>query len=174
MRLHLEEIPDEGWVVDFDLTDAWARSAALEALDAAPIELGGTLAVRRFADDLVVSGTIRLVVPQGCHRCGEDVCLTVEGQVALSFTPTRSPESTPAARQLAPGDMDVGFYDGERLDLAHVVSEQLILLLPSKLACDQPGVEPIDGCGESRLKPQENPPQVDPRFAVLADLKIEG
>lgn len=174
MRLHLEQIPDEGWVVDFDATDVWALAAATRALDVAPSHLSGSLVVRRFAQDLAVSGSVKAVVPLDCHRCGEDLRVTVDGPVALTYTPTPGPGEESAPRQLAPGELDVGFYDGEFLDLAAVVSEQLVLLLPVKLACDVPGIEPVDACAEERVRPSENEPKVDPRFAMLADLKIEG
>ncbi len=174
MRLHLDQIPDDGWVIDFDATDAWALAAATCALDVAPTRLSGSLVVRRFAKDLAVSGDVEAVVPLDCHRCGEGVRVNVVGPVALTYTPTPSPGQEPAPRQLAPGELDVGFYDGEFLDLAAVVSEQLVLLLPVKLACDLPGIEPVDICAEERVRPVENEPKVDPRFAMLADLKIEG
>ncbi len=174
MRVHLEQIPDDGWSVDFDGTQAWALAAATAALDVPPQILQGTLLVRRYLRDLAVSGQVRAVVPLDCHRCGEGVHVTVEGPVALTFTPTPGPDDAQAPRQLAPGELDVGFYDGEFLDLAAVVSEQLVLLLPAKLACDVPGIEPVAGCAEERVAPTEQAPQVDPRFAMLADLKIEG
>jgi uncharacterized metal-binding protein YceD (DUF177 family) len=174
MRLHIDQIPDEGWVVEFDATAPWALAAATTALDVPPTALSGRLVIRNFAKQLAVSGKIQAVAPQDCHRCGEGVRLTVGGPVALTYTPTPDAGEAPAPRQLAPGELDVGFYDGEFLDLAAVVSEQLVLLLPSKLACDIPGIEPIDECAEERVRPPKNEPKVDPRFAVLADLKIEG
>ncbi len=174
MRLHLEQIPEDGFAVDFDGHTPWALAAATTALDVPPQALEGHLLVRRYATDLAVSGDVRAVVPLDCHRCGEGLHVTVEGPVALTFTPERTAPEDHAPRQLAPGELDVGFYDGEVLDLASVVTEQLVLLLPAKLACDVPGLEPRDACGEQRLEETETGPRIDPRFAVLADLKIEG
>lgn len=174
MRLHLDQIPDEGWVVDFDATDDWALAAATEALEMAPSRLSGSLATRRFGRDVTVTGQIDAVVPLDCHRCGEGVTVTLGGPIGLSYTP-ELPESEPGPpRQLSPGELDVGFYDGETLDLAVVLMEQLVLLLPFKLACDVPGIEPTGECGEQPVGPGENVREVDPRFAMLVDLKIEG
>ncbi len=174
MRLHLEQIPDEGQCVEFDQSDSWALAAATRALEGPPQALSGTLSVRRFATDLAVSGNIRAVVSRGCDRCGEGVRLTVEGPVALTYSAPLEDDGVAAPIQLSPGDLDLGFYDGETLDLGNAIEEQLVLLLPSKLACDVAGIEPEEKCGEGTLRASENEPEVDPRFAMLANLKIKG
>ncbi len=173
MRVHVDQIPREGLDFRFGMGDLWAVEAAAAGLDARPTQLAGELRVRRLGSDLAVSGSIRTELGRDCDRCGEGLDIVVEGPVALTYTPSGERALEEAPRQLAPDELDVGFFDGEFLDLGAVVEEQLVLLLPQKLACDQPGITPSGSCGEGEIQAAQAD-VVDPRFAMLADLKIEG
>ncbi len=174
MRIHVDQIPDDGLTVDFSMEEAWAVQAATTALEVRPHQLVGELRVRRLGADLAVSGSVRTELGRDCDRCGEELDGILEGQVALTYTSTSERGFDDAPQQLAPDELDVGFFDGEFLDLGAVVEEQLVLLLPLKLACDLPGFRPTNSCARERLQQAAQGRDVDPRFAVLADLKIEG
>jgi uncharacterized protein len=81
-------------------------------------------------------------------------------------------ESTVEA-QLDAEDMDVSVFEGETLDLAEVVREQILLFLPEQVFCsgDCRGLCPKCGI-DLNLKSCDCPQlEIDPRWAGLKDLK---
>ncbi len=171
MKLTLDQIPEDGFQREIGLEDRWARAAAEVALEGAAVALSGALEVRRFKRDLAVSGTLRASAQRTCDRCGEAVVLTVEGPLELTYVPDLS--EAEGARELAGGELELGFYEEGALDLALVIQEHLALQLPQQVTCDLPGVTPPEGvppCTPDLLKPPERGP--DPRWAALAALKL--
>jgi len=72
--------------------------------------------------------------------------------------------------ELAPEDIEVGFYTGDGLFLADVVAEQVNLALPMKVLCGEEchGLCPHCGANLNRERCRCGPRPVDPRLAPLA------
>src|SRR5262249_2476833 len=57
--------------------------------------------------------------------------------VRVTLAPERRLGSTPGEEtELAAGDLDVSFYSGDAIDLAIVLEDELLLMLP-ELACEE-------------------------------------
>ncbi|MGH9435935.1 MAG: DUF177 domain-containing protein, partial [Terriglobia bacterium] len=69
-----------------------------------------------------------------CARCTTSVDIPVEQDFDLLYRPVSS-IARDEEIEVAPDELDVGFYPGDGIDLADVVKEQVILALPMKVVC---------------------------------------
>lgn len=171
MKIRLDNIPDAG--VDVEITDQkWAQEAAAEALEGSASRLTGKLSVQAYDDHIRVTGVLTLHGRRPCDRCGMDLLIDHDDSFDLHYVAAGSRDSG-QSRELKTDELDIGFYDGGAIDLAAVVQEHFALSMPSRLACDAPGTRVADGelCGAPDPS-AENEKPVDPRFAVLAGLKL--
>lgn len=170
MKIQVDRIPEAG--VEVQVVDlAWADAAAAAAFEA-PASATGALNVVAFGDQVRVNGTLTLTGTRPCDRCGNDMQVELVEPVELYYVPGGSRDESPS-RELKADELDIGFYDGGAIDLAAVVEEHFALSMPSRLACDAPGTRVADGASCGASEPDaENEKRVDPRFAVLAGLKL--
>lgn len=174
MQITVASIAEKGLTVPLSLETDWARGAAELALDVAPVQLDGELLVRVQGAVVRVSGQVRAVAQRLCERCGEPVELALHAdETELAYIPGDSSasahEQRPGASELRLGaaDLDLGWYEGGRLDLAHVLSELLALELPSRIACyDVPACD----ARVERLLAAASPSVGEGPFAALRDL----
>lgn len=95
-----------------------------------------------------LAGELRLE----CVRCLGAVALPIDEELDLVYLP-RTAESAPLAggeRALEASDMNVSFYDEDRLELADTVWEQLHLALPVKPLCSSDCRGLCSSCGADR------------------------
>lgn len=173
MKVFVDQIPDDGLVVTLDGDEPWAIKAVHEAVGGEVISAGGQLFIRVNGEDLRVNGQLKASLKHDCERCAQRVDVELVGDVELAYVPEGSRDGE--SRELHKDDCDLGFYPPGALDLAVVLQEYFALNLPARLACDVPGVSPVDGspCHPATLD-LETEKTVDPRFAALADLKLDN
>lgn len=155
MRIHLDAIPDEGLSLTADQDLEWARTAANDALGAAPDALALTLKVERLADHVRVSGRGSAEVVLPCDRCAEPVRLSIGGKIDLYYRPTTKDDD--GDLELGADDLDIGWYDGEGIELGDVVAEQLGLWAPARVRCGDRSVKQ-----EGAPHPCALPPMIGP------------
>lgn len=123
----------------------------------AGFEIVGRLRLRGRLDRLERDG-FRLRARLGtdlrleCVRCLGPVALPVDEELDLVYLP-RAAESAALAggeRALEASDMNVSFYDEDRLELSHTVWEQLHLALPVKPLCSSGCLGLCSSCGADR------------------------
>lgn len=138
----------------------------------AEIQQSGPLKVDAVAEvagsEISIRGRLetRLTVP--CDRCLEPFEFPVEREFDLTYRPLES-----IARQeeieVPKDELGVGFYSGEGIALADVVTEQVILSLPMKVVC-RPGCRglcPVCGADRNRVECHCAPPEKESPFARL-------
>lgn len=78
--------------------------------------------------------------------------------------------------ELGEEDMEVGFIEGESLDLDEIVGEQVYLALPLKSLCRDKckGLCPLCGMDLNEMECNCSRKQGHPGFSKLMELKIEG
>jgi len=153
--VHLENEPD------FALRSGARLAAHVELVD------GTTVHVR---------GRLTGEVEPECGRCLERYGLPIRQELDLFYLPRSAgqPEDEEEEVELSDRDVVVGYYDGDRLDLAEVMREQLLLAVPLKSLCreDCRGLCPTCGnnlnAGACGCAPPEAPE--DPRLAPLRRL----
>jgi len=121
--------------------------------------------------EIHLRGRLTTRVVATCDRCLDSVEMPVETDFDLFYRP----ESTIAREEdveISPAELEVGFYTGDGIELADVVTEQVNLFMPMKVVCraECKGLCPV--CrknlnrGECQCAPQ---PLHDSPFASLLD-----
>ena len=138
MRVIVEHIPAAGLPILLDPGAGWVREAAALALERPVHAVGGSLFLERAGKKVIVTGEIFAEADADCDRCQADLRLRLEGPVELSYEPEGAAPvvDTEEELELSPEDLDVGWYDGEGLDLGAVLSEQIALWMPDRVLCE--------------------------------------
>ena len=129
--------------------------------------LGNTLG------EIRVQGHLSVEIESDCDRCLETARVPLETDFDLFYRP--EPESARPGYEVEidEGESQIGFYEGEGLDLADILREHILLSLPMQRVCSDAckGICPV--CGQNRnlvacgcaVKP------ADDRWAALRNLK---
>lgn len=139
MQIDVDNLPPRGIKVTATGADAWAATAAESALGEVPSDLQVDVQVYRNDRGARVRGTLQIEVPHDCDRCAVALVLRLGGDIDLTYV--KGAPSLPDGVELQEDELDVGWYDGPRFDLAAVLSEQLALWLPDVVRCATPGAE---------------------------------
>jgi uncharacterized metal-binding protein YceD (DUF177 family) len=162
MRILLDQISDAGLKITADATDTWVVAAVSTVratpgeptsdphVDDPPESAQVTLTLTRIADQVAVGGKTRVTLLRSCDRCGDSVRMTLTGDVRMHYNPPGDLLAD-SDHGLEEGELDVGWHDGQALDLGAVLMEQLALQTPDRVRCGDPGVDPVDGSGPCAL-----------------------
>jgi len=158
MRILLEQIMPAGLEITADLSDVWVVAAAISLRstpgepqldphgDEPPEAASVRLTLERLGDQVKVGGETAITLVRGCDRCGASVRICLEGPIDMHFNPPGDLIAD-SDHGLASDELDVGWHDGQAIDLCAVLTEQLSLWAPDVVRCGDPGV--------IQLKPDE-------------------
>ncbi len=122
----------------------------------------------RAGGDIRIHGAISARVRAACDRCLEPVELAVEPDFDLTYRPL---SGIPREEEIEvpEGELDVGFYSGEGVGLADLVTEQIILAVPGKVICRSEcrGLCPVCGVNRNLRECGCRLPRGDSPFASL-------
>jgi uncharacterized protein len=115
--------------------------------------------------DLFFQGALRGDVVGRCGRCLEEYALPVGAPFHIVLTPRAAAAAEPDAAD----DTTVATYEGEEIDLAPFVYEEVLLGLPTRPLCREECLGLCPRCGGNRNVTPCDCPAVtpDPRLAVL-------
>lgn len=147
--------------VRFDQTFAPGKIdfSAAAVRQASPLRATGSASLVEAAEGEVrIKGQLTVEMEADCDRCLGIARLPIETAFDLFYIPA------PAARadhhhrgpsredeiELDEGESEVGFYEGSGLELADVLTEQILLALPMQRICREEckGICPV--CGKNR------------------------
>jgi|GEM_PF-1531853 len=156
MRIPLDKIQGPGFSVTADHTDSWVTAAVQtvrgtpgeptndphegEAAEQAVIDW----VIRRVGQRFRVSGPLNVQVVCACDRCGSSVNLTISAEVEQLYE-APGMERDASDIDLDHSDLEVGWHDGQAIDLESVLMEALALHGPDRVRCDDVGVKRISG-----------------------------
>lgn len=86
------------------------------------------------AGEIRVRGSLRTRIEAACDRCLKPVLLSIERDFDLTYRPV-STIARAEELELPEGELDIGFYHGEGIELEDVLAEQVILAVPMKVIC---------------------------------------
>jgi len=127
-----------------------------EIKQVAPLEVNATAEL--IEGQIRISGELETKIELACARC--------------LYSPLPK-DAKPEEEQLKSADADIGFYQGEGLFLADVLSEQVLLAVPMKAICqsDCRGLCPTCGVNLNHEECRCETHAMDARMAPLARLK---
>ena len=136
-----------------------------------PLRVIGEAAIANPAGEIRVRGHISGRIEFDCDRCLEAGVLEVDADFDLHYAPD---EGDWAGHEMAISeeDSEMGFYEGDGLELAEVVREQVLLTLPMQRTCkpDCLGICPICWQNRNHTECQCRRQAVDPRWDALRSL----
>lgn len=131
------------------------------------------ITVNLVGDTVRTKGRVKGHLDLPCCRCLEPVPLEVDKAFQVEYSPDPEVEEEGEELELEYEDLETGFYRGDRIDLAGLVNEQLLLEVPMKPVCrsDCKGLCPQCGANWNEESCDCSDDSTDPRLAVLAKLK---
>lgn len=150
---------------------------AIEFLDpklrqAGPLRAAGKVElVAGSLGELRASGHLRVAMEAECDRCLEPAPYAIDTDFVLYYRPVE--EGYGDEKALDAGEAEMGFYEGDGLELNDVLREQVYLALPMQRLCkpDCKGICPECGQNRNQTECQCQPDAVDDRWAALRGLK---
>jgi uncharacterized protein len=133
--------------------------------------VGRTELLRNTLGEIRIRGHLKAQVEGVCDRCLEPALVEVDADFDLYYRPVVR-TANHAEIHLEDGEIDLGFYEGEGVELADALREQILLSLPMQLFCrpDCKGLCPYCGANRNTSECGCRQPLADPRWAPLKDL----
>jgi uncharacterized protein len=174
LKINVLMVPEAGLDLRFDLQGDWFRNfLAVDETDILNLpQTAVSCHVSRMGETVFLAGEIDAVVETVCCRCLESVRLPVCFGFRYTLVPVK--ESIKDNLELRTEDLDFGFYQGEIVDLAPLIYEQIMLHIPMKVLCSEicKGLCPQCGANMNAGDCNCRKDPGDERFAVLRNLKI--
>jgi uncharacterized protein len=107
------------------------------------------LVVVKFDEKVRIRGSVKCVLNLSCARCLEEFLLPVEGSLDIKLSPRGSAPSG-GEFELKARDLDVDYYDGDEIELAPLLCEEVYLDIPTRPLCAEECKGLCDVCGKNR------------------------
>lgn len=119
-----------------------------------------------------VEGTIKADAEIDCTRCLSPVAAPLDINFDLSFV-TEENFAAEKETEIDADDMTTDVFDGDKLDLKHLVREQVLLDLSTQILCKEECKGLCEKCGANRnlINCNCEETEIDPRWAALKNLK---
>ena len=139
---------------------------------ASPLKAAGKAAlVMGSLGEIKVTGHITVEMEADCDRCLEPARFPIDSDFSLFYRPVE--EGYGDEKEIDTGEAEMGFYEGDGVELNDVVREFVLLTLPMQRVCSEgcQGICPV--CGQNRNQKEcECQTEVsDDRWAALKSLK---
>lgn len=127
--------------------------------------------------DIRVIGNLATTLELHCARCLDPVRREIASSFDLLYRPL-GVDAGPHERAVGDADLEIGYYEGDGMELTDILKEQVLLAVPVKAVCREECKGLCPHCGknlnaETCNCAQEAP---DPRWSALKDLrdKLQG
>jgi len=167
MKIQIPDIPEEGLEVDVE------EDLSIEGIFAvSPVK--ARLSITKVSAEIMVSGGVSLELENSCSRCLKRIRQVQNLPVNVVYHP--ADEIGSEKHELHDDEMDMGFYQGDELDLQELLSEQVLLNLQMKPLCDEAckGICPKCGTDLNTGTCTCEKRETDPRLEVLKKLLEKG
>ncbi|RLB02093.1 MAG: hypothetical protein DRG55_03700 [Deltaproteobacteria bacterium] len=176
MRVQWEDIPPEGLEVALeevgDLPLKGPKGSLEEKMRlASPVR--GKLSLKREKRGVVIRGDFRCTVFIRCARCLKEFELPISEDFESLYLHIRyAPQEDEV--ELSAKDMEVGFLREETVEVEEILRERIWLSIPMKPLCKEDCRGLCPTCGKDLNEGDCGCPKeaLDPRFAILKDLKL--
>ncbi|HEX16499.1 MAG TPA: DUF177 domain-containing protein [Deltaproteobacteria bacterium] len=176
MRIEWEDIPPEGLEIELEGMEELSLKGPKGSLEeemrlASPVR--GKLFLKKRKKGLSVKGSFRCSVFIYCARCLKEFEMPISEEFeGLYLTLKEAPREDEV--ELSPDDMEIGFLREEAVEVEEILKERIWLSIPMKPLCKEDCKGLCPTCGKDLNEGECDCPKeaIDPRFAVLKDLKL--
>jgi uncharacterized protein len=127
MKILLSDITEEGLELAFE-----------EALSLEPLKLRSparvTLRIDKIGPEVFARGNVRTSMELQCGRCLRSFEKDVDLNVNVVYHPVEELKGE-ERHEIRDDELEMGFYQGDELDVRDLVTEQLLLNVPMKPLC---------------------------------------
>lgn len=127
MKILLSDITDEGLELAFE-----------ETLSLEPLKLRSparvTLRIDKIGPEVCARGNVRTSMELQCSRCLRSFEKDVDVNVNVVYHPMEELKGE-ERHEIRDDELDMGFYQGDELEVRDLVTEQLLLSVPMKPLC---------------------------------------
>ncbi len=165
MLLTVSDIPDDGLIQNLELP--------ITLDDAGNPDIArASLKIFKIKNKVLIDGSIKIDVSIKCVRCLHEFKYSLDETFKEEYNPADEPLNE-GDQQPSGTEPDLGFYRNDRIDLAELIKEQVILSLPMKSLCRSgcQGICPVCGKDLNKGSCTCRTEEVDPRLAPLQKLK---
>jgi len=128
---------------------------------------------RRKGSEVELRGELHTKVSTPCGRCLKPVEVPIDVRFAERFVTAVSWRNE-EQHELHHEDLNIAVFDGEGIELADLVKEEILLAVPGHLLCreDCNGLCPMCGANRNEENCACESTQVDSRWEKLKDLRV--
>ena len=177
----LTQFPAEGVTIQTVLSPAWLKDALYEQAEdvyhPAADDCDLNLLLRREVDGFRAMGTLHFTVSYQCGRCLEFLEQEFELSIDTLYLPAAKYAEEGKTLREVEEEMEVHLYKEDEIDLMPMLSEEVLLALPSIPSVETDDQDRCLICGKTmeaffKESPAEQP--IDPRWAKLRQLKVNN
>jgi uncharacterized protein len=157
---------------DVELAAGAIEFPDLRVRQAGPLKaVGHAEMVSSLLDEVRVKGHVSVLMQADCDRCLEPADCPVDEDFELYYRPAS--EALSEEKELAPGEAEVGFYEGDGVELNDVLREFVLLALPMQKLCraDCKGICHVCGQNRNLKECQCQAEAADDRWAALKSIR---
>jgi len=125
--------------------------------------------------EIRVKGHVTVEMQAECDRCLEPARIPLDSDFELYYRPVEAGylEETTLGTALDSGEAEMGFYEGEGVELNDVLREHVLLALPMQRLCsmDCKGICPVCGQNRNQKECACRTAQADDRWAALKEFQ---
>ncbi len=177
MKFRIEDIPPEGrqgqytWE-ETELTDRLAVEKTRMFHFISPIVID--LRLSRAGSTVVMKSRVSAKAEWLCARCLDPFVMNLSSEFTTTLKPKPANFELPEEVELTREDLETEFYEGEEVDVTHLVKDQILLTLPQKAVCREEcrGLCPRCGKNLNREVCTCKEEAVDPRLAPLKSFRV--
>lgn len=122
--------------------------------------------------EIRVRGHLKVSMTTPCDRCLESAVCVIDSNFDLFYRPAETAPDEDEV-EIGEGEEDIGFYEGDRLELEDALREFVLLAVPMQRLCRQDCKGICPNCGQNRNENvcncREHP--TDDRWAALKQLE---
>ena len=166
VRFDVEIAPGD---IDFQLG---AKDKDTNLHQAGPLRAKGKAELVMGSDgEIKVSGHLTVEMAADCDRCLEAARFPIDSDFALYYRPVS--DGYGDEKEIDSGEAEMGFYEGDGVELNDVLREFILLTLPMQRVCRESckGICPLCGQNRNQKECQCHAETSDDRWAALKSLK---
>ena len=172
MFFHVRDLEIRAARFDVELAPGVVEFLDTKLRQAGPLKAGGKVElVTGSLGEIRVKGHMTVRMEVDCDRCLEPAEFPVDSDFELYYSPVTGGFGDEKA--IDPSEAEMGFYEGDGLELNDVLRENVLLALPMQRVCSASckGICPICGQNRNQSECQCRSEAIDDRWAALKELK---
>jgi DUF177 domain-containing protein len=144
----------------------------VEVRQAGPLHVAGSAELLPNTDgEIRIRGDLGVTMESDCDRCLAPAYFPLRAQFDLFYRPM-SYIARDEEIEIDEGEAEIGFYEGDGMELEDILREQVLLLLPMQKVCrdDCKGICPVCGRNRNETSCDCKPRAADDRWEALRNI----